>query len=285
MDPSNQTQDQSSGGGEDSLIPSKGLSQASQSAEAVPTGGTEGQVENNDQQVASGEILVDLGGATKRVAVDDLVKAYRSRGEIEQLQGSVDQKLSELGAARALQTAIQDWTPEQQQMLETAMHQIQQGRFGQPSSDDDDFDLRGGDDERPRQGVDPALQQRLDQMERTLGSFVQERHQQTLGQRIEAEMGSFPVFSEDEAAASFAKEAILNKFAANPRADLGEITAEVAASTHKMIQAAQNRVLPRGNARSDSFPTDIPTPERPPTGADLESGAVLKALRGALDRA
>lgn len=261
------------------LIPSKGLaSEVEGGAGAGPEGGAEESVANGgNDQVVTGEVLVDYNGAQRRVSISDLVEAHSKRSELDQAQKSIQKQLQELGTATALQNLVSSWDDEKRRRLEEAMHQIDQGSYGQDDDDDIIRDVR--DIRRPTERTrqqDPEISE----LKSAVQSLLQERHTQSLAKRIGDEMESYPVFQESESAKKFGYEAIVNAFQANPRGDLGELVANIASKTHKLFSEARERALPRP-ADGSSFP-NIPTPTKKFSGDDLNSGELLNHLLGVL---
>lgn len=111
----------------------------------------------------------------------------------------------------------------------------------------------------------------------------QQEQQQTLAQRVEQSMAGFPVFSETQQGAKFARQSIMTQLAQNPSVNPDDIVAAHAAQLHGLLQEQrQQTYAPARNGEQRPAPRQFQVPEleKPFTFQDLEAGRIGRKLLG-----
>jgi hypothetical protein len=250
----------------------------------------------------SGKHLVDWGGSTREVDIAELVERARRAEDAEETLAAAKRLMTKNAAMQAVVDMLEQLPPDEQRdfaaILQDPKGTLQRLR-GRAERDDDD-DEEDGDDlqakvdevlngKAKRRGVDSGInRQEFDELRQAvlqIGHHLQaqlhQQQQQTLEQRVDEAMRSFPVFGEDEGAAKLARRQILMAVRSDPKAKLEDVAAEFATTLHKFAQGRMKAATERRPARAGMAEDDedaLVAPEKSFTGDQLMKGDVLSAL-------
>lgn len=230
------------------------------------------------------------GGVTRKVKLSDLVAKAKAAEQAENKARTLETAFKKNAAAEALADALDKIPEEDREAVQQILLNPSLARRA----------LNGHSKPKPRDEVDETLDEetpnapeesRLEALERSVQSVMnyltgeqQARHQQSIGQQIDATMQTFPVFSENEDMAKFARRAIATQIAANPSGKIEDIVADAATMAHKILQQERRGQLPAPSVARALNQVRL-QPDKPPTADDLTSGRLgkllMKGFRGA----
>lgn len=229
-------------------------------------------------------------GVTRKVKLSDLVAKAKAAEEAQNRAKTLETAFKKNAAAEALAEAL-DKIPEedreavQQILLKPELARRALNGHAKPKPRDEvDETLDDEPDDAPEDARLAAVERSLQSVMNYLTGEQQARQQQSIGQQIEATMQTFPVFSENEEMAQFARRAIATQIAANPQAKIDDIVAETATMAHKILQQERRGQLPAPAVARSLNQIRNTNPDKPPSADDLLSGrlgkSLLKAWRG-----
>jgi hypothetical protein len=240
-------------------------------------------------KTATKEFEVDIGnGVKRRVPMDDLVKTYLRKNEVDSTKEALEKRFAEIGdlqSVRALQKRIESLDGARQRKVLA----ILQGEDDSEPEDGDEIDRtidKGSPRSREAAPPDDGLQQRFDTLENAVRALaarengrLQTERKQTISERVDALMKQFPIFSEEknDAAIAFAKKSIMTQVLTGQGADLEGVVQEAAAELQAFKHRAQDAVR-----EEVGVPRRLEgVPKGGLKGGDLKSGKV-RALAASL---
>ena len=240
-------------------------------AESSPQPSQQGAVVGNTEPR---EFEVDVGGVKRRVPVEQLVQAWRTRDQVEESQKAANAALAQASQNQALKQ-FQERLASLPAARRAQILQLMDGEA--PAADDG---LPNFDDNAPGESPTSALEAKLARLEQAtnimaghVGKQMQEHRQQTLGQRVEQLMGEFPVFrGADPAAVAMAQDSIMTQVSLG-NSDPEAIVQSTARKLAEMQVAREQRERERLGVRPMMAPAD----KRVLTGAGMKSGQLRAA--------
>lgn len=253
-----------------------------------PKGGNAGdEAPGSSRGTEDATIEVEFKGARKRVPVSDLLAKATKADELETQNKALAAMLEKNAAAAAFVKSVESMDPEDREAFSAVLanpklaRQLRQQPAPRQQSNEEDEIIEGLNDyQKPRQR--PTEPPADDAVRQTLGilleDYRQRRAQQetmTLEQKIDGAMNQYPGFQNLETEGKrFAREAIVNALARNPKANLDDVVAQNAAHYERMLARRSDPDV--GGAQPRTFqPQD---PGKPFTADDLLNGKLGKAL-------
>lgn len=244
-----------------------------------PPGGDEGAP-------LTGDVLVQWGGATRTMKVEDLVKRAMQSEQAAEISRLADEKLAANAAFQQLGERLAALSPAQQQRFAAIMQNPSLlDAAQQDSSDDGDLEplLNGnGSQHAPRadDGRLARIESAVEMLMRYVGGEVEQKQQQTLGSRVDEALDQFSVFKLrtelGAGARARARETLLLKLAANKGASVEDLAAQAAADWTPIVHRAASSA-PR--VAQQAAPSEAGLGPSPFSGDDLLNGnASAKAL-------
>lgn len=269
----------------------RSLAAAAQSGDTGqdPKGGNAGdEAPGSSRGTEDATIEVEFKGARKRVPVSDLLAKATKADELETQNKALAAMLEKNAAAAAFVKSVESMDPEDREAFSAVLanpklaRQLRQQPPPQrQQSDGEDEIIEGLNDyQKPRQQHpeppgDDAVRQTLGIL---LEDYRQRRAQQettTLEQKIDGAMNQYPGFQELEPEGKrFAREAIANALARNPKANLDDVVAQNAAHYERML-SGRGRPAVEGAQPRTFQPQD---PGKQFTADDLMNGKLGKTL-------
>lgn len=212
----------------------------------------ESQAEQASEQPT--EFEIDLGGAKRKVSLDEVTSLLSDREQIAKERAAVE------AAREELKALVQEKQPK------TAKKQAEVFDL---DIEDEDYEPREQKQQAP-QG-DPRFDQLLEQIQPLL-----KQHQETAKTSyVEEALNKFPVFSENAEMRELAQRAVYDSMTANPSADIEKVVANYAAISHRILSKAQPSAhSPDARGRSEVLQAPVE-----PTFANLEAGAIREQAR------
>jgi len=255
----------------------------------------EGQAPVVDQTASLKDLEVDVGGGVKRrVPMEDLVKAYNQRTELDTSKQAVQRALAEMGELESLRSLKETLAnldgPRRKRLLEL----LTPGN-GRAADDDEslaDEAFGDGNSSRANGHADDRLQAVLDRLDRNdqvltalatreNGRLRAERTEDT-GQRVDKLMAQYPVFKEDVARV-FAKDSIMSKVA-EAKAQSPEAIEGIVQNAAAKLQELVTRKLQEGREEIGVPRTMEGVPKGGFKAGDLRSGKLREIAQRLLTR-
>ncbi len=259
------------------------------------TGKSGDETPQSDQQGKSGvldaesEVTVSYDGVPRKVRVQDLVQAHAQRSQLERTRQELEQERERHQGLKALDQLVQNLNPQQQQRFKQLLSDpsLLESNGAEDEDDDvlDEIDQINSGKSRSRSKpapVDPEYQQlkeTVQTMARIMGQDLQQRQQQTLGQKVDEALASFPVFEGEDGqhARKFARGSILAQLQTNPNASLDVLARDHARHFQDLAEHYRKSAVAEAGFET---PPQTPAGGKPPTGADLETGRLRNHLLG-----
>lgn len=206
------------------------------------------------------EFEIDLGGAKRKVSLDEVTTLFSERDKLAQDRAAIE------AARKELSELLKNQKPKE-------------------APQKPEFDFDDEEPEEPRQPRRPqadavqALMGEVENLKRQLEPLRVERLEQAKTSYVTTALGKFPVFQEDPEMRSFAERAVYDAMTANPTADIEKVVAEYAAMSHKILSKRQpSATSPDPRGRSEVLQAPVES-----TFANLEAGAIREQFNRKLE--
>ena len=232
----------------------------------------------------SGEVDVEWEpGVVRKVKVEDLVQAAKSKADIEAAKRAVA-----LGAAEAaVMEQLKQLSEEDRAVIMDGIRDPSRLRQKPPqrTEDDDLTDILGMDEKRTNGHDDPRWRE-IEEMKQVVQAIAQhvsedlnQKAKSTMATRVAEEMSGYTdAFPRGSELSNWAKDSIMTEIALDPKQDLGELVAKTAARALKLRGVDRET---RKASPTTAGPSEMP---RGLTADELQGGQSLSRVSAFLDK-
>lgn len=207
--------------------------------------------------------------------LQQLVDRDIERGSIDSAREALRAEFGKLGGYQALENAVAQWTPEQQQRFQEIL-QDPTRLIASPSNghhqnghseedDDDSVDMTRRIQQAPRQ---PQPNPEMEKVRQAVGWLIQReqnreesRQAEDRAAQVTEKLNEFSVFKTHPGALNEARQSVIDHLIANPKASVDDAVARMASFTQGLLEKAGQRqpgpLAQTGGAPVPTWPQDL----------------------------